>query len=175
MKPKKQLRLHISGKRCVFKILFYIHFYIKQSWNDPTITWNISEYDNIAKIIVPATDIWTPDLYGRQKYAYTHTLSTHTHNFRIEVTRTQSENEMRATIINDGTITIGYLETLRMFCSLKVAAFPYDIQTCILHIGSWNYDENELIVEPLPYLSLYSDNPGNIYATNKHTHRMETH
>jgi hypothetical protein len=96
----------------------------------------------------------------------THTHTQNSKNYRIESSRAQSDMEMRATITNTGYTSIGYQETIRIFCRLEVAMFPYDVQTCQLHIGSWHYGEPELIIVPLPDSSAYSDNPGNLYNTH---------
>ena len=53
----------------VIYVCHIMFFYLFQVWYDRKLTWNPSDYGNIASLTLPADKIWTPDvlLFNRFK------------------------------------------------------------------------------------------------------------
>ena len=104
-------------------------------WNDPRLTFNLTCSLNIQGNQVDS--IWLPDVYffndkevwwGRYEFPKILLLKSFVH----DVTR---KNKV-LTISPDGSIFYRVRITLLLFCPLKLARYPMDIQNCSLEIES---------------------------------------
>lgn len=46
----------------------------------------------------------------------------------------------KATVYNNGLVIWQPPAVYKSSCSIDVEYFPYDVQTCVLKLGSWTYD-----------------------------------
>ena len=117
--------ISIDEKNQIMTSSFYLGVY----WIDERLTWKRSEYD-IDEILVPVNKLWLPDLY---------IINTADINGFINY------SNYLALIESNGTINlILNLCLLKTRCSINIAGFPYDSQTCNIQIGSWSYDNEQI-------------------------------
>ncbi|XP_049306008.1 acetylcholine receptor subunit alpha-like isoform X2 [Bactrocera dorsalis] len=100
------------------------NLWVEQSWYDYKLRWEPKEYGGVHMLHVPSDHIWRPDivLYNNADGHYEITLLT------------------KATVHSSGIVMWQPPVVYKSSCSIDVAHFPYDVQTCILKIGSWTYD-----------------------------------
>nr|CAH7751654.1 unnamed protein product [Callosobruchus chinensis]CAH7768933.1 unnamed protein product [Callosobruchus chinensis] len=46
----------------------------------------------------------------------------------------------KATVYHDGLVVWQPPAVYKSSCAIDVEFFPYDVQTCVLKLGSWTYD-----------------------------------
>ncbi|KAL5016080.1 hypothetical protein ScPMuIL_005669 [Solemya velum] len=105
-------------------------YYLSQSWNDPRLAWNPEDYNNVTRLIVPVSMLWTPDL----------TL----YNTGSPSTQPVSANDQMAHVLMDGTVFWVPQITSKSYCPLDLTYFPSDTQKCKLLFGSWVYESKEV-------------------------------
>ncbi|XP_058982839.1 acetylcholine receptor subunit alpha-like isoform X4 [Musca domestica] len=100
------------------------NLWVEQSWYDYKLRWEPKEYGGVHMLHVPSDHIWRPDivLYNNADGHYEVTLMT------------------KATVHNSGLVIWQPPAVYKSSCSIDVEYFPYDVQTCILKLGSWTYD-----------------------------------
>ncbi|KAL9893029.1 acetylcholine receptor subunit alpha-like isoform X2 [Glossina fuscipes] len=100
------------------------NLWVEQSWYDYKLRWEPKEYGGVHMLHVPSDHIWRPDivLYNNADGHYEVTLMT------------------KATVHNNGLVIWQPPAVYKSSCSIDVEYFPYDVQTCILKLGSWTYD-----------------------------------
>ncbi len=57
----KWLVLILSFKNNILYFCSNLNYFSK-SWEDPRLSWNISEYDDINEITLPVSKLWVPDI-----------------------------------------------------------------------------------------------------------------
>ncbi|XP_063706588.1 acetylcholine receptor subunit alpha-like isoform X2 [Culicoides brevitarsis] len=100
------------------------NLWVEQSWYDYKLRWEPKEYGGVQMLHVPSDHIWRPDivLYNNGDGHYEVTLMT------------------KATVYNTGLVVWQPPAVYKSSCSIDVEFFPYDVQTCVLKLGSWTYD-----------------------------------
>ncbi|XP_052855180.1 acetylcholine receptor subunit alpha-like isoform X1 [Drosophila gunungcola] len=100
------------------------NLWVEQSWYDYKLRWEPKEYGGVHMLHVPSDHIWRPDivLYNNADGHYEVTLMT------------------KAIVYNNGLVIWQPPAVYKSSCSIDVEYFPYDVQTCILKLGSWTYD-----------------------------------
>ncbi|XP_055385028.1 acetylcholine receptor subunit alpha-like isoform X2 [Condylostylus longicornis] len=100
------------------------NLWVEQSWYDYKLRWEPKEYGGVHMLHVPSDHIWRPDivLYNNADGHYEVTLMT------------------KATVYNNGLVIWQPPAVYKSSCSIDVEYFPYDVQTCVLKLGSWTYD-----------------------------------
>ncbi|XP_055852777.1 acetylcholine receptor subunit alpha-like isoform X2 [Episyrphus balteatus] len=100
------------------------NLWVEQSWYDYKLRWEPKEYGGVHMLHVPSDHIWRPDivLYNNADGHYEVTLMT------------------KATVYSNGLVIWQPPAVYKSSCSIDVEYFPYDVQTCILKLGSWTYD-----------------------------------
>lgn len=120
---------------------------MNQKWYDEFLKWNPKNFSNLEKIVVPANNIWTPDvvLLNSAKDLYN---DQHMKYFRLEI---------------DHEGKISYLPAGKMIttCPFDMTYFPFDEQTCRLQFGCWIPTCSEVMLYPVKrrlILDSYSEN-----------------
>ncbi|XP_022179628.1 acetylcholine receptor subunit alpha-like isoform X2 [Myzus persicae] len=100
------------------------NLWVEQAWNDYKLQWDPKEYGGVQMLHVPSDHIWRPDivLYNNADGNYEVTLMT------------------KATVYCTGLVLWQPPAVYKSSCSIDVEFFPYDVQTCVLKLGSWTYD-----------------------------------
>ncbi|XP_046963180.1 acetylcholine receptor subunit alpha-like isoform X2 [Vanessa cardui] len=100
------------------------NLWVEQSWYDYKLRWEPREYGGVHMLHVPSDHIWRPDivLYNNADGNYEVTLMT------------------KATVYHNGMVVWQPPAVYKSSCSIDVEFFPYDVQTCVLKLGSWTYD-----------------------------------
>ncbi|XP_026840208.1 acetylcholine receptor subunit alpha-like isoform X2 [Drosophila persimilis] len=100
------------------------NLWVEQSWYDYKLRWEPKEYGGVHMLHVPSDHIWRPDivLYNNADGHYEVTLMT------------------KAIVYSNGLVIWQPPAVYKSSCSIDVEYFPYDVQTCILKLGSWTYD-----------------------------------
>ncbi|NP_001103389.1 nicotinic acetylcholine receptor subunit alpha 4 isoform 1 precursor [Bombyx mori] len=100
------------------------NLWVEQSWYDYKLRWEPKEYGGVHMLHVPSDHIWRPDivLYNNADGNCEVTLMT------------------KATVYYNGLVVWQPPAVYKSSCSIDVEFFPYDVQTCVLKLGSWTYD-----------------------------------
>jgi len=98
--------------------------YLSQSWNDPRLTWNSSEFEGIEHIYLETNQIWIPELvlYNNADGDFAVSIRT------------------KAKVYSNGKVEWNPPAILKTFCEIQVATFPFDTQNCTMKIGTWSQD-----------------------------------
>jgi len=110
------------------------NIYVAAIWTDGRLKWfpysqsvsGQSNFNNLTSIVLPATSIWTPDLFviniaGTNGYIPITSSSLVEVNYKGEVFM---------------LISVTNLQTR---CQMYVYFFPFDTQNCSITIGSWKH------------------------------------
>jgi hypothetical protein len=105
-------------------------FYLKLSWSDHRLTWDITQY-NVKRFLIPASFIWLPDLY---------IINTADTNGFINI------NALNYAMLDyQGNLyLIINLSMLKTQCKMNILYYPFDKQVCPIQIGAWQYDNSRL-------------------------------
>lgn len=60
----------------------------------------------------------------------------------------------KATVYNSGLVVWQPPAVYKSSCSIDVEYFPYDVQTCVLKLGSWTYDGFKVPYQKINFLVL---------------------
>lgn len=116
-----------------------MNIWLRYSWNDPRLTWNVSDWNNISKLAFntypDSNGIWVPDIYI----------------YNTGETPMSELDYSHAVVSNNGDILWSRPGLIKSTCLFDLNLFPYDTQNCHLKFGSWSYHGREL--------KLYTDNP----------------
>jgi nicotinic acetylcholine receptor len=53
----------------------------------------------------------------------------------------------KATVFHTGFVNWQPPAVYKSSCSIDVEYFPYDVQTCVLKLGSWTYDGFKVLIQ----------------------------
>ncbi|KAL7059115.1 hypothetical protein AAHC03_013071 [Spirometra sp. Aus1] len=107
---------------------------LRQEWKDPRLAWNsIPKFKNYTKNLVSPElkqKLWLPDLFFRNgKEGRLHKMTCPNYLTRIDPS---------------GMILYSQKLTMRFSCQMELQTFPMDSQECLMNIGSYGYELNEL-------------------------------
>lgn len=105
--------------------------FIVQIWKDPRLQWNVTDYQGVRTIRLPASKIWVPDLVLYNVAYQQPPVSLY---------------ESTVTVTYDGTVVLVPMLTLYSTCPMDLRDFPYDEQSCSMVFGSWMYTSWEMNV-----------------------------
>ncbi|PAV89340.1 hypothetical protein WR25_05573 [Diploscapter pachys] len=109
------------------------------SWKDPIYTWNPADYPDYNQdwIKLPENKLWSPGVVFQPSIAKEEFIPIEKRFVDLKY---------------DGTVRQSNPSVITTPCTLKIDAFPYDVQICDLLIGPWSYDISTVIVEPFDEL-----------------------
>ncbi|XP_076805164.1 5-hydroxytryptamine receptor 3A-like [Clavelina lepadiformis] len=130
--------LELNEKSQILKSLFFT----RMSWNDNILKWNPSEFENITQILLPATDVWMPDIVCYEEVGQ----------------KSYSPRIAYLTVHHYGRVRYAEPTVLETSCSVNIAKFPFDYQACSLTLTSWALPSDKLdILTARPQESLTAD------------------
>ncbi|XP_028399211.1 acetylcholine receptor subunit alpha-type acr-16-like isoform X2 [Dendronephthya gigantea] len=110
--------------------------FVRQSWNNPSLSWNPAEFMNITYINILPSRVWKPDvvLYD--------SVSSSRSGGHLDVGTTRI-------IVNSSGHNQWYSPiNFESHCKIDVRNFPFDQQACVVKLGSWTYDGTRLDITP---------------------------
>ncbi|XP_072037860.1 neuronal acetylcholine receptor subunit alpha-10-like [Amphiura filiformis] len=101
-----------------------VSLWMRLQWTDYTLTWDPASYGNTTYLIVPAEQIWRPDivLYSNVDSGFGGMMDTN------------------AGVDNTGVVYWNAPAIYTSTCKIDVSYFPFDEQVCPLKFGSWAYN-----------------------------------
>ncbi|XP_022231074.2 neuronal acetylcholine receptor subunit alpha-5 isoform X3 [Drosophila obscura] len=97
------------------------HCWLSIRWTDERRTWQPEEYENITRIHLRATEIWTPQITLFNAASDDDGFLVHT----------------EVILTHKGEFLWVPPAVYTAYCNLNMINWPYDEQTCKLQIGSW--------------------------------------
>lgn len=103
----------------------HLHGWLKLSWYDVQLKWNVSDHENVANLHMNVDNIWRPDLklYNAPDTSVDNTL---------------------ALVYSTGQVLWVPPMTAQVSCNLSATWFPFDEQRCTLVFGSWTHDVSKI-------------------------------
>ncbi|XP_064621048.1 neuronal acetylcholine receptor subunit alpha-10-like [Lineus longissimus] len=105
--------------------------WVYQDWKDYNLNWDPRDYEGINKTVIPATDLWLPDVYIFN-------------NADEGMTGFVNVNGSKALVSSNGKIRWTVPMIIKSACVVRVLYFPFDYQLCQIKFGSWIYDGYQL-------------------------------
>ncbi|KAK6640369.1 hypothetical protein RUM44_012062 [Polyplax serrata] len=134
-----------------------VQMYFREEWNDTRLSFD--GQDQLK--MLSGNDVnalWTPDLFFvNEKSGYFHTL-------------TKPNTLVR--IYPEGTIKMSRRMSVRLICPMDLRKYPFDNQICGMHIESYGYTANELILKWKPETTFGLNEPSDFhvaYSTSEET------
>ena len=110
---------------------------MRYTWRDDFLTWNPEMHGGIEQIVLPAEDVWTPDIFLWNSEA-----STFDSKYPTNILYTYQGDAL--------WVPPGLQKSA---CEVEMELFPFDTQNCTLRYGSWMYSER--------FISLHHAFPSN--------------
>ncbi|XP_048577603.1 neuronal acetylcholine receptor subunit alpha-7 isoform X2 [Nematostella vectensis] len=104
-----------------------IGLWVRQSWYNPFLVWNASEFGGIRSINVDPKMVWTPDLYLYNNADERDDGAMDRFRTKIVLSDTGQSKWLAPIILSSS-------------CKIDVKYFPFDAQACDFKFGSWTYD-----------------------------------
>lgn len=108
-------------------------FYLISQWKDGRLKWDStnSTFGYLSQILIPATSIWTPDLFVINTASSTGFISISSSNLAV--------------VNSEGNVfLILGVTNLQTRCKMNIYYFPFDKQNCSIVIGSWQHDKGRI-------------------------------
>ncbi|KAI6218179.1 Acr-17 [Aphelenchoides fujianensis] len=118
-----------------------LYCWLELYWTDFHLQWNESQFNGTKELIVPASEIWRPDL-----------VVYNAANMNVE----DNQLETNAVIKSDGRVSVYRAMVTQITCSLVMDLFPFDQQICYLMLSSWSFDGSGIMLDTL--VSAQEDN-----------------
>ncbi|EFX89617.1 hypothetical protein DAPPUDRAFT_190742 [Daphnia pulex] len=127
---KSNILVRSMGPFSEHRMDYSMDCYFRQSWQDRRLSFN-GPIETLSLSIKMLEGIWKPDtfIYNGKK-SYLHTITTPNKLLRIN---------------KDGSILYSVRLTIKAKCSMDLREFPMDHQSCPLILGSYSYDEEDLL------------------------------
>ncbi|RUS69403.1 hypothetical protein EGW08_022834, partial [Elysia chlorotica] len=108
--------------------------FIDQTWTDPALAWDPTEFKDVRALRIPADQVWRPDtfIYNNADNGSTGFID----GTYIQIRHT-------------GAVNWPVPVRLRSSCVVKITYFPFDRQYCMVRFGSWIYRLTSLFVSSL--------------------------
>jgi len=106
--------------------------WLEQQWSDTRLSWQPSNYNNIEYVLIPADQIWLPDIVLINNWDGTYYVSM----------------QPNVVVSSNGHVTWRPPAVFKSLCKMEVAFFPFDLQQCEMIFSSINYDRLEVKLQP---------------------------
>ena len=102
-----------------------VGLWLRISWHDEYLIWNVTDYDETSIISLDSKDIWIPDFV----------LGNFLRPFKFS----EPEHLGRAEVRNNGHVTIWPNQEIEFGIEAAITSYPFDTQDCLLMIFTWSY------------------------------------
>ncbi|CAL8148842.1 unnamed protein product [Orchesella dallaii] len=109
--------------------MFLANVWLSLSWEDPRLSWNISEVNGSFVLRFSSQEIWKPDI----------TLFNNAY-----AADTDHYGDTFLMVYPDGKVKWTPPARLLAHCKLNLIRWPYDRHTCYLKFGSWTHSGAEI-------------------------------
>ncbi|XP_070574561.1 neuronal acetylcholine receptor subunit alpha-6-like [Ptychodera flava] len=106
--------------------------WVEQVWFDYQLLWNPVEFSNITTIVVPYDWVWRPDI-----------VLDNSGNGNYQIPPPQY-----LTLEYTGFVYYSPPAVFVTPCKMDIQYFPFDIQTCDIAFGPWEYTDQEVLLVP---------------------------
>lgn len=101
-------------------------------WRDDNLKWNPDNFGNIIRVVLPASEIWLPDLVQE--------------NNAVEFYNEQFTKYFQTEIFYSGEVLYSPGGKFTTSCSLNMRKFPFDRQTCHIIVTAWTRTCDEVML-----------------------------
>ncbi|KAK3588907.1 hypothetical protein CHS0354_007056 [Potamilus streckersoni] len=102
-------------------------------WTDERLVWNKTQFNDLREIVVDTSKIWLPDLIFLNVLGDTLDIGSGS----------------KAVVMHDGQVLWWPGKLHSIYCKANVRKFPFDEQTCALHVSTNIHTKNKVVL--LPY------------------------
>ncbi|XP_060074505.1 neuronal acetylcholine receptor subunit alpha-3-like [Ylistrum balloti] len=107
-------------------------------WYEDRLVWNPATYGGISDMLIPEESVWKPDIaipnaYHGVKFLYS------------------SNPKVRAK--NNGHIIWVTGDRYDLYCNADITHYPFDTQTCVLSMLTWNSFPSEVLLDKVESIS----------------------
>ncbi|XP_075246821.1 neuronal acetylcholine receptor subunit alpha-5-like [Convolutriloba macropyga] len=99
-------------------------------WKDEMLSWNPDDYDGIDVLRYSITDLWVPDILPYNEVGIFDPSKYH--------------KVIPLWVEYDGSVHWTSPLTMTTTCTMDVTNFPFDSQTCMISLGSWQYTADQV-------------------------------
>jgi len=112
--------------------LIKTHFWVRQDWNNPYMTWKPEDYGGVMEIQIPPDMLWVPDI-----------ILYNNADDRLSLKATSGFTTY-VKVRHDGNQTWRAHIIYKSMCNINVKYFPFDEQHCKMVFASWSHDVSVL-------------------------------
>ncbi|KAM7446837.1 hypothetical protein ABFA07_004947 [Porites harrisoni] len=112
--------------------LIKTHFWVRQDWFNPYMTWKPGDFGGIKEVHVPPDMLWVPDI-----------ILYNNADDRL-VLKASSGYSTNVKVRHNGNQTWRAHIIYKSMCNINVKYFPFDEQICKLVFASWSQDVSVL-------------------------------
>lgn len=108
-------------------------------WNNPDLSWNPKDFDDLKTIHVEPSKVWVPDVL-----LYNNLLSSADKS--MDAAGGLEKYKTKISISFDGNNSWMAPAMFQSICKIDIKYFPFDEQKCHMKFASWAYDVSKLDV-----------------------------
>lgn len=113
------------------KMQYTAQITFREYWNDPRLSYSEKPYNDFIPLSEPSM-IWTPDLFfSNELEGFVHKTLTNNQFIRIKP---------------NGDVLWSSRVTLKLTCMMNFADYPFDMQECIIKLGSFRYTTDNIVL-----------------------------
>ncbi|KAL7297360.1 hypothetical protein TKK_0009750 [Trichogramma kaykai] len=119
--------VEIDSKKSMMTVNSWVHL----NWDDAKLKWRPENYGGIKDLTLRLHDLWLPDLYL----------------YNSALHETEDWKSRQCTVHYDGEVTSTASTIFFSYCELNLILWPFETNICVLNLGSWSHNGNEIDVK----------------------------
>uniref|UniRef100_G3MS48 Neurotransmitter-gated ion-channel ligand-binding domain-containing protein n=1 Tax=Amblyomma maculatum TaxID=34609 RepID=G3MS48_AMBMU len=124
-----------------------VNVIISTKWKDEFLTWNPDEYGGERSIIIPADQIWIPEVVIRE-YASKQLM-----------TSSSSSRPLMARVNSSGSVSLDHPKQLQADCSASPEGFWSTRYDCEMNLLTWLFRGDEVLLQGGAYVAAIEKHP----------------